>query len=238
MAGYKVNFISGKSVGIFTYYNHLVNRRVPVYQRAVFEHYGLQINQYRNDSYQEHGDFLNQITRTVVECDYIIFFDIDCIPVNPLWLDQLMPDLLKPHTIVGAAQTANHLREGKNLYVSPFFCAISTAYLKELDYPDLRMTDQVDGGQNLTETIREKEGNIHFWWPTHIEEEQWDLYHPEHKRFGLGTTYGNAIYHAFFSRNDRSDRFIKKCKSLLPWYTKLWLPVKLKYQKVTRRAAR
>ncbi len=53
----------------------------------------------------------------------------------------------------------------------------------------MNMTEDMDAAQNLTESIRRAGGNICFWWPTYVEEEQWDLYHPEHKRFGLGTTY-------------------------------------------------
>jgi hypothetical protein len=122
----------------------------------------------------------------------------------------LLNDLLEPDSLVGAAQTANHLREGKNLYVSPFFFAISTRYLKALNYPDMRMTEQikktndfpdaVDAGQHLSEVVSEHGGKLKFWWPTHIEEEKWPLFHPEHTRFGLGTTYNDCIYHAFYSR--------------------------------------
>ncbi len=221
MGNYKYNKIADKSFGIFSYYNHQVSVRLANYQRAVFDYFGFEINQVENNEYTEHGDFLNDITRNITDPDFIIFFDIDCIPVKRDWFNKLVSDLLKPETIVGAAQTANHLQNGKNLYISPFFCAISTAYLKKLNYPDLKMNDAMDGGQNLTEAIRKDGGNICFWWPTDIEEELWDLYHPEHKRFGMGTTYNDAIYHAFFSRMDKSERFIRKCKSVLPWYYRL-----------------
>lgn len=221
MANYKYNRIGNRSFGIFSYYNHQVSVRLVNYQRTVFNYFGFEVNQVENNKYSEHGDFLNDIIRNVTDPDYIIFFDIDCIPVSKDWFNKLWIDLQKRDTIVGAAQTANHLQEGKNLYVSPFFCAISTDYLKKLKYPDLRITETMDGGQNLTEVIRRANGNICFWWPTDIEEELWDLYHPEHTRFGMGTTYNNAVYHAFFSRMDKSERFIKKCKEILPWYYRL-----------------
>ncbi len=136
-----------------------------------------------------------------------------------------MQDLAEPHSIAGAAQTANHLRDAKNLYVSPFFFGISTTYLKELDYPDMNMTDDMDAGQNLTEHIIKDGGKINYWWPTAIEEEQWYLHHPEHNKFGFGTTYNDRIYHAFLSRFDLSNRFIRKCKSILPGYKRFWLQV-------------
>lgn len=210
---------------IFAFYNSKVNPKIPRYQKAVFRHFGFNILQVVDESFPTHGDFLNHICQTVTDTEYIIIFDIDCIPTKKNWLHKLLSDIQQPRTIVGAAQTANHLRNGKNLYVSPFFFAISTAYLKELNYPDLKMTSDMDAGQNLTEQIRINGGNIKYWWPTDIEEVQWNLYHPEHTKFGLGTTYNDCIYHAFFSRFDLANRFVIKCKSILPEFVKFYLRI-------------
>ena len=220
----------GKTFRIFSFYNNNVQPQIPRYQKAVFKHFGLDVHYVINDEYS-HGDFLNYVCRNFTNSDFLIFFDVDCIPVKRKWIDALIADLLYPDSICGAAQTANHLRDGKNLYVSPFFFGISTAYLKKLNYPDMRVTEDMDAGQNLTEQIRLHNGNIHYWWPTSIEEEQWTLYHPKHTKFGLGTTYNNLIYHAFFSRVDLSKRFINKCKIVLPWYIKLYLKITKKKSK-------
>lgn len=207
---------------IFSFYNSKVNAQVPRYQKAVFNYFGYTIKQVKNEDYTEHGDFLNDICKDVADTKYLIIFDIDCIPVKIDWLKMLLEDLEQPRTLAGAAQTANHLRAGKNLYVSPFFFGISIAYLKELNYPDLKMTDDMDGGQNLTEQVIKNRGHIKYWWPTEVEEKQWPLYHPEHTFFGPGTTYNGAIYHAFFSLHNMSNRFFKKCKEVLPWYYFKW----------------
>jgi hypothetical protein len=199
---------------IYSFYNKNVNARVPEYQSAVFKKWGHKVTYVINDTFS-HGDFLNYVCQLQTGDEVLIVFDVDCIPVNKNWLNEVLNDLRTPHTIVGAAQTANHLREGKNLYIAPFFFAISTVYIKELGYPDMRMVGDMDAGQNLTEEIRHRGGNIKFWWPTHVEEEKWNLYHSVHSKFGPGTTYNNAVYHAFFSRFDQSDRFVKKCKSIL-----------------------
>lgn len=218
-----------KTFKIFSFYNHKVNPKVPRYQKAVFRKFGVPVHHIIDEQFS-HGDFLNHICRTVTDTDYLIFFDIDCVPTRGEWLPALLEDLREPHTIAGAAQTANHLRDAKNLYVSPFFFGISTAYLKELNYPDMNMTDDMDAGQNLTEEITRRGGNVKYWWPTHIEDEQWYLHHPEHNKFGYGTTYNDRIYHAFLSRHDLSQRFIKKCKSILPLLTKLRLKLTDKKQ--------
>lgn len=205
------------SYKILSFYNHHVNPAVPKYQKAVFNYLGFEVSHFINGRFN-HGDFLNYACRHITDTDYLIFFDIDCIPTNKNWIDKLMQDLAEPRTIAGAAQTANHLRDAKNLYVSPFFFGISTAYLKELGYPEMNMTEDMDAGQNLTEEIIRKGGNVKYWWPTHIEEEKWSLYHPVHNKFGLGTTYNDSIYHAFYSRDNQSDNFMQKCKSILPWH--------------------
>jgi hypothetical protein len=57
----------------------------------------------------------------------------------------------------------------------------------------------MDAGQNLTEAVIKNGSNINYWWPTHIEVEEWALYHPVHTKFGHGTTYNDAMYHAFQS---------------------------------------
>ncbi len=208
---------------IFSFYNSKVNPKVPKYQKAVFRHFGFHIKHIIDETFPTHGDFLNYICRNITDTRYLVIFDIDCIPVNKDWLKNLMEDLREPRSIAGAAQTANHLRDAKNLYISPFFFGISTAYLKELNYPDMNMTEDMDAGQNLTEVIIKDCGKINYWWPTEIEKEEWYLHHPEHNKFGYGTTYNDGVYHAFLSRFDLSDRFIKKCKSILPAHKKLWL---------------
>ncbi|PUZ24643.1 hypothetical protein GA0116948_105284 [Chitinophaga costaii] len=196
----------------FSFYNAAVAPDIPVYQRSVSEKFGLSVNQVM-DAAMTPTDFLNDICRRVTDTDYLIFFDIDCIPTKRMWLNKLITDLLEPHTIVGCAQTAHHLQDVCNLYVSPFFYAISTAYLKELHYPDLHPTDQVAAAQNLTEQVRLQQGTVRFWWPTHVEEPKWKLHHPSHKVYGLGTTYDDMVYHAFEWKNGRA--FVQKCKAIL-----------------------
>jgi hypothetical protein len=219
-------------VKIYSFYKNNVNRKVIRYQKAVFRKFGCRIHQVLDDDIS-HGDFLNRICRTVTDADYLVFFDIDCVPVDKAWLNVLLEQLSVTRVIAGAAQTANHLRNAQNLYVGPFFFGISTAYLKELAYPDMNMTEDMDAGQNLTETIVNRNGAVVYWWPTHVESPEWYLHHPQHNVFGPGTTYNNLIYHAFLSRFDLADRFILRCKQILKgtfygftpanfWRTDLW----------------
>lgn len=200
---------------IFTFYNSQINPEIPKHQKLVFDKFGISINQIKDDG-TNHAGFLNEICKNTIDTDYLIFFDIDCIPTKKEWIVHLLTELLEnKETIVGAAQTANHIGDAKNLYISPFFVGISTDFLKKLNYPDATANSKMDVWQNITEQAKLHNGNLKYWWPTDIEEEKWYLHHPVHNKFGIGTTYNDLIYHAFFSRENNSDGFINKCKSIL-----------------------
>ena len=209
---------------IFSFYNKEVNPRVPVYQKAVFRHFGFQIQQVYNNEFS-HGDFLNDICRQVTDAEYLIVFDIDCIPVNKKWIDDLLADLKQPDSLVGAAQTANHLRDGKNLYISPFFFAIATEYLKELNYPDMRMTEQIKKAMifrtpwmQVSICRKSLPNRVAGWYsggPRILKKTNGRYTTRNITRFGLGTTYHDNIYHAFYSRSNLSNRFLEKCKQII-----------------------
>ncbi|MEO6290482.1 MAG: hypothetical protein ABIO76_11200 [Ginsengibacter sp.] len=111
--------------------------------------------------------------------------------------------------------------------MAPFFFAISTAYLKEQNYPDMNATAYMAVGQNLTEQVIKNERTVRYWWATEIEEEKWRLNHHQHNKFGLGTPYNNAVYLAFLSIHFLSAGFLDKCKELLPWYYLTFIVLKL-----------
>ncbi len=203
------------SYKIFSFYNKNVDKNFPLYQKKVFNLFGYKINQL-TDYRLTHAEFINHVVQAEKKIDFLIFFDIDCIPTSPNTINILLSQLLDHKTMVGAAQSANHIDEGKNLYVGPFFLGISTKMLKELDYPDFREKEgQYDVAQYFSEKVREtKNYNIRYWWPTNIEVPRWKL-HQSKMGFGLGTEYENLVYHAFESRKADDPRFLKKCKTIL-----------------------
>src|SRR5882672_11661549 len=98
------NRMENSQYKIYSFYNKEVNPKVPVYQKAIFRHFGFEIEQVFNNEFS-HGDFLNDICKRVTDTKYLIVFDIDCIPVNKKWINDLLADLNKPNSLVGAAQT-------------------------------------------------------------------------------------------------------------------------------------
>jgi len=92
---------------------------------------------------------------------------------------------------------------------------ISKKMLIYLNYPNFKEYNNGDVAQKITDIVIEKKLNTIFWFPSDIEELKWNLYHHEHKYFGLGTTYEGLVYHAFDSRFSNVLRFVSKCKKVL-----------------------
>ncbi|MEP6951090.1 MAG: hypothetical protein ABI863_17510, partial [Ginsengibacter sp.] len=70
-----------------------------------------------NNYKKMYGDFLNHVCSDIKEAEYLVIFDIDCVPIKKDWFNNVTEELHEPRTIIGAAQTANHLRNAQYLYV-------------------------------------------------------------------------------------------------------------------------
>lgn len=203
-----------KNFAIYSFYKSNVSYSVIKGQRDVFESLGIGINQIIDDNIS-HGDFLNRILRDPKSPEYLVFFDIDCIPLKRQAIIKLLSQILDKKTIAGAAQTASHLLNGKNIYIGPFYFGISKTVYQSLGNPDMKECAYCDVGGMLTMIAKfQGEAKIKFWYPTHVQVPKWDLY--MHGKFGLGTTYSNLVYHAFESRLGESDNsFVRKCREVI-----------------------
>ena len=202
------------NIGIYSFYKSNVASEIIKKQKLVFEHFGLTINQILDDDIT-HGDFLNKTINDANTPDFLIFFDIDCIPLNKKAITKLVSQIRDRKSIAGAAQTANQFLQGKNIYVGPFFFGISKTVYWNLNSPDMNDGAIWDVGGLLTMVARfQREVNIRFWYPSSVEVPKWNLY--KKCKFGLGTTYEKLVYHAFESRLGESDNaFVKKCNEIL-----------------------
>ena len=199
---------------IYSYFKSNVSSEVVEAQKDVFRSLGLSINQIQDDTIS-HGEFMNRVLRDPNSPEYIVFFDIDCIPLSRKAIELLLSQILNRQTIAGAAQTASHLLNGKNLYIGPFFLGITKSLYHRLGNPDMRENTFCDVG-GLATAIAKFEGNtkIKYWYPSHVEVPKWDLY--QKGKFGLGTTYRGLVYHAFESRLGESDNsFVRKCREVM-----------------------
>lgn len=205
---------SESNVGIYSFYKSNVAVEIVEKQKLVFQYFGLEITQILDDNIS-HGDFLNLTINSEQTPDFLIFFDIDCIPLNKKAITKLIAQIRDRKSIAGAAQTANQFMQGKNIYVGPFFLGLSKTVYWNLNSPDMNDGAIWDVGGLLTMAARfQNEIKIHFWYPSSVEVPKWNLY--KNGKFGLGTTYSKLVYHAFETRLGESDNaFTHKCNEIL-----------------------
>jgi hypothetical protein len=145
--------------------------------------------------------------------DVYLLLDVDCIPLTPWAIPWLLENALAG-VVIGAAQRANHLNNGGHLYAGPSALAFSRATFERLGRPSFRDTLRGDVGEELTYVCEEAGIPVSLLWPTHVTTPKWTL-RPEIE-FGLGTTFGSAMYHAFeISKGHTVGMFLNKCREVL-----------------------
>lgn len=198
-------------VYISSFYKSNISPYLLFYQKQVFKMLGIKLHQICNNDIS-HGDFMTQTMREV-DSKYFVFFDIDCIPLKVEAIQKVIAQIKNKPAIAGSAQTANQYKDGQNIYVGPFFLAITKNVYDMLGSPDLNTdnNEAVDVGGILTKLAPQHNVELHYWYPTHVEEERWPLY-PD-KVFGIGTTYNHLVYHLFESRYSKNIvKFVRRSK--------------------------
>ena len=112
------------------------------------------------------------------------------------------------------------------MYASLSFFGISSAIYTKLGFPSFESNHRGDVAEEIGWMIEEKGHNLCLSFPssfieTTTEEQQkygvpafWDLGNGH--KFGLGTTYGDYVFHATMQSVPRStDLFVEKCIEVL-----------------------
>lgn len=206
------------------------NQEVLLWNAKVFEYFKIPVNYIQFQfPYISHGQALNAfIVSTLNVVDYYIFMEMDSIPLRKDIINIIYDKIKDKRTIFGTAQTANH-KDKNHIYAAPNFLCFSKELFLSLDCPTL--DDNLvhsDTAQNLTRIAEQKGYNICLIYPTKhfntTKEEQeisgnpeyWNLGNNDKLQFGLGTTYGDLIYHSFMGSLPRSQElFIKQCELIL-----------------------
>lgn len=143
----------------------------------------------------------------------IVLLDIDCIPLTPKAFPFLY-ESARNGALVGGVQRANHIENGRHLYVGPFCMAFALSEYNALGRPSFAPTHRGDVGEELTYRWEETHRPIRYLWPTDVRQEAWDLVNG--RRFGFGTTFEGLFYHSFSIRNrEFQHHFIERCRSEL-----------------------
>ena len=189
------------------------------YQEKVFTHFGIPLNQVLADfSRLEHGSVIDEfILRLDGAWDYLILFDTDAVPLKADFIERAYEKIRDKTTLFGIAQQSNHIlvNNCKNhLYVGPAALAVSKEMLVRLDRPSFLRNARSDTAEELTWRAEERGYTLAFIFPSHVRRRRWDLGNGH--SFGVGTTYGDAVFHAFVPTDEESKKFfVRKCKEVL-----------------------
>ena len=183
-------------------------------QKRVFNKFGYPIEQVK--TLLKHGIAMDEYANNAT-CDFIIFFDIDCIPLHEDAISTLLANVATGDRIIGIASQSNHLNKNH-----PYACAaclvLPLQWWKEMGQPTMRGNSRSDTAEEITWVAEEEGTPVGLLWPGEIEDPCWNL--GLDKKIGHGTSYYShedmipLIYHAYECRFGDS-RFNKKCHEVL-----------------------
>lgn len=199
---------------IYSFSNDDLNPDIKFYQKQIFDKFNIPINQViwkknyekygyvvLNDGshyYNDHPYFLEEIIHNE-KCDYLIFFDVDCIPTTPKFLDKLLNEIYDKNTLSGAIQSNDRF----GTYVSAWYAGFSRNLYFSCGSPPITNAE-TDPFLQFTKSCIDNNKKINYWMPTSVD------------RPPYGVTYEDMIYHEMQIRKQSNhNNFIKKCKQIL-----------------------
>lgn len=195
-----------------------VSSEVCTYQKLVFDKFNLPITQICKDV--NHGVFLNEAIKNC-KAKYIIFFDIDCVPLTADIYDIIIYELELEKCIIGAEQMCNYNYEKSgigHIYAAPACLGIPVQLYNDIGMPTLDAVGpyRSDVAEELTWRCEENNIKVKLFNITHSEICNNVL--DGTRTYGPGSTYSyngkEVLYHQFEIRH-HSNSFLNKCKHVL-----------------------
>ena len=85
---------------------------VSKYQYDVFKKFNIELNQFQGNL--KHSEFMNNIINNY-DCDFYIFFDIDCIPLKEGIIEYIV-EKIGQNSMIGIEQQSNSPLKNTNFY--------------------------------------------------------------------------------------------------------------------------
>jgi len=192
---------------VFSLYWDNVDPSIVAGQKAVFDHFGIPVNQHRIDGL-DHGEWIDWIMARMDDVDVFLFIDIDCIPLSKHKLSEGVQKATQG-VLYGAEGAPNHIQPFRS-YAAAWYVFISRQHWRAARRPSARAMPYVDTCQQWTDMWHIHNFPVELVAPTVCIEAKWDL--PGRPRsLGIGTTYGEDCFHLFEARQSNRQYFLEKC---------------------------
>lgn len=146
-----------------------------------------------------HGWFLENLLLTHPS-DLVGIIDIDCILASQQFLLQCEEKVIQSGTVLGLAQSANHLPSKNEIYAAPAFMVINSAIWHDLGKPSLVANGHFDTAQRLSHELLAQGKHVDIVMPDGHSNigATWPL--ADKGSYGIGTVYGKRqAFHLFQS---------------------------------------
>lgn len=203
-------------IEIHSLYNENINPSIVEYHKKVFSYFG-HTPKYSNMQIYP-GKWYDYIMNNS-NADIIIFSDIDAVPINNLFYDEMI-EYCKNDYLIGVTQVTPNCNSVYNFYCASGFMAITKKYYNEIGRPSFMDDCSIgcDVSQQITNNAMKYKKRIRLWFPESFQGiPKGGLWrYGSYGYNGIGCIYDNKIYHLFESRFEKNTNlFIDTCNQIL-----------------------
>lgn len=221
---------------IVSVYQSDLNKDVVEYQKKVFDHFGIPLEQVSFESGGEkvnnHPKAMLNYINSLTDWDSITFFDIDCVPTSKDCIERALQHISDDNTLYGNAQASNvfdYEPVKTPPFVAPSFMSFTKKFWDSLTYKSFveGMYPNPEGAvvnADVAEIFSrecEKQGKrLIYSYPTNcIGGALWKYdgsFGGQAFGYGIGTEFESGTYHNYQIRiGERQQTFIDYCKKLI-----------------------
>lgn len=184
--------------------------------KKVTNHFNIPVN-YHHVNGMQHGKWMDLVLKET-KSDIVGFFDPDCVPLNIEIVNYAANYVAKNKTMIGCAQSSNHIFPYNHIFAAPCFFFIYRETWEKLGSPSFLENERSDVAEEVSRRFEENKVPYKALYPTHFEREPiegvWRL--SNYGYFGIGTVFANSVYHLYQGRyKQNAELFAQRCEDII-----------------------
>lgn len=182
---------------VHSFYRYNIEPAMLDAQKRVFEHFGVPLNQCRDDK-AKHAGWIDALLADDAQGDIMVIADIDAFPLSHGAYAQLVA-AAERGAIAGLAQTTNDKRPDK-IFAAPMFLAMRRSVWRDFGAPSMFPYETGDVAQIMTDTAEARGVEVALTYPSFALRPIWAL--ANRGVYGTATFYGDMeFFHLYQARH-------------------------------------